>query len=83
MKKIAILFAFLIFAADISASAAAEEKVTAVKSGAARDEIHSIIGKPNSTSSGNYKDTYLLDNGNTAVLTYRDDTFDSGFIIIN
>lgn len=69
--------------ATISAYAVSEESVTQIPVGTSRDEIHSLIGEPMNTAVSGYKETYCLDNGNTAVLTYSDDMLSDGFIIVN
>lgn len=83
MKKILFICAVLFCAQTATVSAIAEEDVTAIAIGTPREEIHTLIGEPQKTSSGGYKDTYELNSGDTAVLTYYDDVLSCGFILIN
>ncbi len=82
MKKILFICAVLFCAQTVSVYAIAEEDVTAIAIGTPREEIHSLIGEPQKTSYG-YKDTYELNSGGTAILTYYDNALSCGFILIN
>lgn len=83
MKKVFFICMALLSAGTLSAFAMDEECITQIPIGTSREEVHLLIGKPQRTSSGEYKEIYLLDNGNAAVLTYSDDNLNDGFIVIN
>lgn len=82
MKKVIFVCTLLISAATVC-TAADKSDISQISTGTSRDEIHSLIGEPQSISAGGYKEIYHLENGKTAVLTYIDDILNDGFIVIN
>lgn len=81
MKKIisiciaAGLFTNITYAASVN-------DVTSIPAGASRDEIHTLIGAPHSSSVLGEKEIYMLPNGQNAVFRYFDNTLDMGFILV-
>lgn len=82
MKKI-LFICMILITAGTAAAAAGDANVTQIPIGSSREEVHALIGAPQTVSAGGYKETYLLENGKSAVLNYIGDTLDTGFIVIN
>lgn len=65
-----------------AAYAADTDTVTGIEIGASREEVHLRIGAPQSVSPDGSKETYTLESGETAVLRYRGEELQFGYIII-
>lgn len=82
MKRIIFICMAIVMLLGTTAFGAQEENVIQINEGTSRDEVHKIIGEAESVSVEGYREVYTLENGKSAVMYYRDDMFDFGFIVV-